>query len=75
MTSNGIIPDSVNQGDFPSIFQGYFKIRFNLAEPKDDFGTTPHYIAAPGHDYWWQYPEVYSQIMNFLDKNFGIKWQ
>jgi len=75
MTSNGIVPDSVNQGDFPSIIRGYFKIRFNLAEPEDDFGTTPHYIAAPGHDYWWQYPEVYSQIISFLEQNFGIKWQ
>jgi len=75
MTGNGITPDSVNQGYLPSITWGYLKSWFNLTEPEDDFGTTPHYIIAPGHDYWWQYPEVYSQITNFLDNNFEIKWQ
>jgi len=73
MTDNGIIPDSVNQGDFLSITSGYFKSWFGLSEPEDDFGTAPHYIAAPGHDYWWQYPEVCSQITNFLRQNFRIE--
>ena len=73
MTDNGIIPDSVNQGDFLSIASGYFESWFGLSEPEDDFGTTPHYIAAPGHDYWWQYPEVCSQITNFLRQNFRIE--
>ena len=73
LTDNGIITDSFSQGDYLGIAWGYFKKWFNLSEPEDDFGTTPHYIAAPGHDYWWQYPEVCSQITNFLRQNFTIK--
>jgi len=73
LTGNGIIPDTFSQGDFYSIIWGYFKIWFDLSEPEEDFGTTPHYIAAPGHDYWWQYPEVCSQITDFLRQNFGIE--
>lgn len=73
LTDNGIIPDSFSQGDFPGIIWGYLKNWFNLSEPEDAFGTTPHYIAAPGHDYWWQYPEVCSQITDFLRQNFAIK--
>ncbi len=73
MTGNGITTDSFCQGDLPSIFLGYFKKWFGLLEPEDDFGTTTHYIAAPGHDYWWQYPEVCSQITNFLTQNFAFE--
>lgn len=73
MTGNGITTDSFSQGDYLDIIWGYFKKWFDLSEPEDDFGTTPHYIAAPGHDYWWQYPEVCSQITDFLTQNFAIK--
>ncbi|MDH5696005.1 MAG: hypothetical protein OEZ00_05305 [Dehalococcoidia bacterium] len=73
LADNGITPDSLSQGDYPGITWGYFKDWFNLSESEDYFGTAPHYIAAPGHDYWWQYPEVYSQITNFLKQNFAIK--
>jgi len=73
MTDNGLTTDSLSQGDYWGIIWGYFKNWFNLSGPEDDFGTTPHYIAAPGHDYWWQYPEVCSQITDFLTQNFAIK--
>lgn len=74
LTSNGIIPDSFSQGNFWDMFWGNLRHWFRLSQPVDDFGTTPHYVRAPGHDYWWQYPEVCSQITTFLHKNFGIKW-
>ena len=73
LTDNGIVPDSFSQGDFSTMFRGYLKALFGLSQPQDDFGTIPHYVIEPGHDYWWQYPEVYSQITDFLDKNFGIE--
>jgi len=73
MSDNGIIPDSFSQGDFPTIIIGNLKSLFGLSQTEDKFGTVLHYVGAPGHDYWWQYPQVYSQIANFLDKNFGIK--
>ncbi len=74
LTSNGIMPDSFSQGDFWDIVWGNLSHWFRLSQPEDDFGTTPHYVGAPGHDYWWQYPEVCAQITNFLEQNFGIKW-
>ena len=73
LTSNGIIPDSYSQGDFWAIVWGNLKYWLGLSQPVDDFGTILHYVGAPGHDYWWQYPEVFSQITNFLDESFGIK--
>ena len=73
MTTNGIIPDSYSQGDFWNLAWGNLRYWLHLSQPVDDFGTAPHYVGAPGHDYWWQYPEVCSQITNFLDESFGLK--
>jgi hypothetical protein len=73
ITDNGITADSFSAGDFFDIILGYLKKWFGLLEPEDDFGTSPHYVAAPGHDYWWQYPEVNSQITDFLRQNFGFE--
>lgn len=73
LTNNGIVPDSYSEGDFWAVVWGNLEHWFGLSEPIDDFGTVPHYVGAPGHDYWWQYPEVCSQITNFLEQNFGIK--
>lgn len=72
MTDNGITTDSLSDGDLFEIIWGYLKKWFGLSEPEDDFGTIPHYVTAPGHDYWWQYPEVSSQITDFLRQNFGL---
>ena len=75
LTGNGIIPDAFTEGDFLAVVKGYVKALFGLSEPINDFGTIPHYVSAPGHDYWWHYPEVYSQILEFIDNNFGVKWR
>jgi len=74
LTSNGIVPDSFSQGDFWGIIWGNLRYRLGLSQPEDNFGTVPHYVGAPGHDYWWQYPEVCVQITEFLEQNFGIEW-
>ncbi len=73
ISNNGIIPDSFSQGDFLAMIGANLKALFGLSQPEDDFGTILHYVRAPGHDYWWQYPEVYSEITNFLKQNFSIK--
>jgi hypothetical protein len=73
ITDNGITIDSFSQGNFFNILWGYYKKWFGLLEPEDGFGTIPHYIAARGHDYWWQYPEVCSRITGFLRDNFGLE--
>ncbi len=73
LTHNGIVPDSFSQGDFWGIVWGNLRYWLRLSQPEDDFDTTPHYVGAPGHDYWWQYPEVCSQITSFLEQSFVIK--
>ena len=70
MTSNGIIPDSFSQGDFLTIIGANLRAFFGLSQ--DDSGRILKYVGAPGHDYWWQYPGVHSEIKDFLDKNFGV---
>lgn len=74
MKSNGIVPDSFSQGNFWELCWGNLKYWLNLSQPEENYGTTPHYVRAPGHDYWWQYPEVYSQITEFLQEKFGFKF-
>jgi len=73
LTGNGMAPDTFSQGDFGGIIWGNLRHWFRLSQPVDAFDTTPHYVGAPGHDYWWQYPEVCSQITDFLEQNFRIK--
>ena len=73
MTDNGIFPDAYSQGDFFTIIRANLEALLGLPQPEDQPGTILRYVRAPGHDYGWQYPEVYSQISNFLNKNFGIK--
>ena len=71
LNSNGIIPDSFSQGDFGAMIWGTIKALFGLSQPRDDQGNILYYVRAPGHDYWWHHPGVYSQIVNFLGENFN----
>jgi len=73
MTYNGRTPDSFSQGEFLTLIRANLRALFGLPQPENESGVVGNFVRAPGHDYWWQYPEVYSQITNFLDKNFGIK--
>jgi len=74
MTDNGIKPDSFSRGDFDILVFGNLRAFFGLSEPIDDYGTILHRVGAPGHDYWWQYPNVYPEIINFLEGNFNLKF-
>ena len=71
LKSNEIIPDSFSQGDFLTIICVNLEALFGLCQSEP--GKILIYIGSPGHDYWWQYPGVYSQITNFLQQNFGLK--
>lgn len=71
---NGITPDSFSQGDIPAILWASLKALVGLSSPEEeDPGRILYFFRAPGHDYCWQYPGVYSQISNFLEHNFGFK--
>lgn len=73
MTYNGRFPDSFSRGEFLTMTRASLRALFGLPQPENESGAVLSFVQAPGHDYWWQYPEVNSQITNFLDKNFGIK--
>ena len=73
LTSNGVLPDSFSQGDFMSMILANLKALFGSSQTANDSGAILYYIRAPGHDYWWQHPDVYSEITNFLKRNFSIK--
>jgi len=71
---NGITPDSFSQGDIPAILWASLKALVGLSPAEEeDPGRILYFFRAPGHDYCWQYPGVYSQISNFLEQNFGFK--
>jgi len=74
MTDNGLSPDAYSQGDLPTMIRVNLKALFGLDESNDKSGTILHYILAPGHEYWWEYPGVYPKITNFLFTNFGTKY-
>lgn len=74
MTDNGLSPDAYSQGDFPTMIRANLRALFGLDKPNDKSGTILRYILAPGHEYWWEYPEVYSEITTFLFTNFGTKY-
>jgi hypothetical protein len=72
MTDNGLAPDCFSHANLFEFIFGYVRYWLGFLEPEDDFGTTPHVVTAPGHDYWWQYPEVCSRITDFLNQHFGF---
>lgn len=75
VTYNGRIPDSFSHGEFLTLVRANLRALLGLPEPTSEAGLIAHFIRAPGHDYWWQYPAVYHQITDFLEQNFDIeKW-
>jgi len=73
LTGNGVLPDSFSQGDLVAMTVASLRALFGLPQSGDDRGTVLYHIRAPGHDYWWQHPKVYSEITTFLKCNFSIK--
>ena len=73
LRSNEMIPDSFSQGDFLMMIASTLETLFAFPQTGDKSGKILLYFGAPGHDYYWQYPGVYSQITSFLQENFGIK--
>jgi len=71
MNSNGRGVDTFSYGNVPAMIWATFKGWFGLSSPDDNPGTILSWLKAPGHDYSWQYPGVYAEVTNFLDKNFG----
>ena len=74
LNHNGIMPDSFSRGDLTTIVWASLKALVGLSPPEEEEpGRILYFMRAPGHDYRWQYPDVYTQITDFLEKNFGFK--
>ncbi|MFC2059717.1 hypothetical protein ACFLTZ_01315 [Chloroflexota bacterium] len=73
ITDNGLSPDSFSKGDIFTILRANLETLFGFPLLPYDSGNILKYVRAPGHEYWWQYPEVSPQITSFLEKNFGIR--
>ena len=71
LRSNGVVPDAFSQGDIFAIIRANLEALFGISQ--DNPGKILLYIGAPGHDYRWEYPEVRSQITNFLRSSFGTR--
>jgi hypothetical protein len=72
ISDNGIAPDSFSRGDLLTIARANFAELLDGSHAGGDRGTILKYLRAPGHDYWWDYPAVSSQITRFLEENVGI---
>ena len=75
MNSNGKGIDTFSYGNVPAMIWATVKGWFGLTSPDDNPGNILSWLKAPGHDYSWQYPGVCSEVVDFLDKNFGEKEQ
>jgi len=73
LNHNGRHPDSFSQGDIPTMLWTSLQDLLGLPQPEENSGRILFFLRAPGHDYWWQYPAVHSQITDFLEQNFGFK--
>ncbi len=73
LKSNGIIPDAFSHGEIFAMISASLEDLFGFPRSEESAGNILYYIGAPGHEYWWQQPGVYSEITNFLEQNFGLK--
>jgi hypothetical protein len=71
LNNNGATIDTFSYGDVPAMVWATVKGWFGLASPGDKKGNVLLFLKAPGHDYSWQYPGVYNNVVAFIKKNFG----
>jgi hypothetical protein len=67
--SNGTVPDAFSQGYLLTIIRANIEALFGLSQEYP--GGILLYVAAPGHDYNWEYPDIRSRIIAFLRANLG----
>jgi hypothetical protein len=72
IADNGMAPDSFSRGDVLTMMRANLSVLLGESQPEGDRGTILKYLKAPGHDYWWDYPAVSTQITRFFVENVGI---
>ena len=71
INTNGRTVDTFSDGKVPVIVRKSFKSWIGLSSPKDEPGDIISWLKAPGHHYTWEYPGVYTKVIEFLQTNFG----
>ena len=72
LDTNGQVPDAFSNGDIPAMLITSLKALIGISSPADENpGRIFYFVRAPGHDYRWQYPDVYLKITEFLEQNFS----
>ncbi len=75
LTNSGFGPDVFSEGDLFAMLAASLEDLFGFPKGEANSGHIMYYIGAPGHDYRWYYPGVYTRIVDFLHHNFEPKWQ
>ena len=73
LDNNGRHPDTFSRGDIPTMLWTSLGDVIGIPQSEESSGRVLFFLRAPGHDYRWQYPDVCSQITNFLEDNFGVE--
>ena len=71
MDDNGRHPDTFTRGEVATMIWTSIQEAAGVPQPPENTGRVLFFLRAPGHDYQWGYPEVSSQISNFLKTNLG----
>jgi hypothetical protein len=71
MDDNGLYPDTFTRGEVATMIWTSLQEAAGVPQPPENTGRVLFFLRAPGHDYQWEYPEVNSQISDFLKTNLG----
>jgi hypothetical protein len=71
INTNGTCVDSFSYGNMPGMIWATFKHWIGLSSPEDNPGDILKWLKAPGHHYSWDYPGISTEILKFLEDNFG----
>jgi len=70
INTNGRTVDTFSDGKVPVIVRKSFKSWIGLSSPEDEPGDIISWLKAPGHHYTWEYPGVYTKVIEFLQNHF-----
>ena len=73
INNNGATIDTFSYGNIPAMVWATVKSWFGVKSPNETKGNIILWFRAPGHDYSWQYPGVYNNVVDFIKKNFSNK--
>jgi len=70
MNTNGSTLDTFSGGNIPVIVWTSVKSWLGLSSEKDEPGDILSWLRAPGHHYSWEYPGVYTKMVEFIVTQF-----